>query len=159
MQIYPQLLSCTCDKTTKSIDETAQLMIKEMFKVIKTFKSTRDEGDLIYDIIPTQCILPKSLSEDKAKTKWEKFAEEKGIKKKKRSRMVYSEALKKWVPRYGSRSEQNLILQGGVVEVEQSISKMINEKKKRIAKNRKNAENNKKRALEAKKSKIKNSKN
>lgn len=156
MQIYPQLLSCTCDSASKPMNEMAQTMIKEMFKTIKTFKSTRVEGDLIYDIVPTQYVLPKSMSEDKAKTKWEKFAEEKGIKKKKRSRMVYSETLKKWVPRYGSQSEQNLILQGGVVEVEQSISKMINEKKKRIAKNKKNAENNKKRALETKRSKSKN---
>ena len=45
-----------------------------------------------------------------------------------------------------------MILQGGVVAVEQSMSKMIKDKKKRVAKNKKNADNNRKRALEAKKS-------
>jgi regulator of ribosome biosynthesis len=158
MQIYPQLLSCSIDNATKSMNETAQIMIKETFKTIKNFKSSRIEGDLIYEIVPNQYVLPKTMSEDKIKTKWEKFAEEKGIKKKTKSRMIYSENLKKWVPRYGSRSEQNLILQGGVVEVDQSISKMINEKKKRIAKNKKNAENNRKRALEIKKVESKNGK-
>ena len=39
-----------------------------------------------------------------ARTKWELFALEKGIKKKKRSRMVYSEELKDWVPRWGRGS-------------------------------------------------------
>ena len=152
MQIYPQLLCCSEENSNKSINETARYMINEMFKTIKSFKSTRYKGDLIYEIIPNTLVLPKTLSEDKSKTKWEKFAEEKGIKKKRRSRMVYSEDLKKWVPRYGSSSEKNLILQGGVVAVEQSMSKMIKDKKKRVAKNKKNADNNRKRALEAKKS-------
>lgn len=126
-------------------------MIKELFKTIKTCTSTRVEGDLIYEVVPTPYVLPKSLSEEKIKTKWEKFAEEKGIKRKTRSRMIFSEKFDKWVPRFGSRSEQNLILQGGVVEVEQSMSKMINEKKKRIAKNKKSAADNIKRSRDTKK--------
>lgn len=150
MESFPQLLTTVYKGGSKSMNATAQTMIKEFHKIIKAFPSTRKEGDLIFDITPKQYPLPKSYSEDKTKTKWEKFAEEKGIQKKKRSRMVYSEKFQKWMPRYGSRSEQNLILQGGVVEVDQSMSKMLNEKKKRIAKNKKNAENNRKRAKEVK---------
>jgi hypothetical protein len=155
LNIYPQYLTCTTSNAgsnnqsaNASLNAMAQNMLKDLFKTVKSFTSTRVEGDLIYEIVPTPFILPKSLSDEKSKTKWEKFAEEKGIKNKKRSRMVFSEKFSKWVPRFGSKSEQNLILQGGVVEVEGSISKMVNEKKKRVEKNKKNSENNKKREKE-----------
>ena len=41
-------------------------------------------------------------------TRWEKFAKEKGIKKKKRSRLVWSDEVKDWVPRHGRGSKNNL---------------------------------------------------
>lgn len=41
-------------------------------------------------------------------TRWEQFAKSKGIKKKKRSRLVYSEQVKDWVPRYGKNSKAQL---------------------------------------------------
>ena len=44
----------------------------------------------------------------KPKTKWELFAEKKGIKRKKRSRLVYSEELKDWVPRWGKGSAKKV---------------------------------------------------
>ena len=37
----------------------------------------------------------------KQMTRWEKFAQEKGIKKKKRDRMVWDERTKEWKPRWG----------------------------------------------------------
>lgn len=46
----------------------------------------------------------KPIPKVKAKTRWEKFAEEKGIQKRKRGRMVYDEASKDWVPRWGYKS-------------------------------------------------------
>jgi regulator of ribosome biosynthesis len=54
----------------------------------------------------TQTIFPRSrpLPSVKELTKWEKFAKDKGIKQKKRSRMVYSEITKSWVPRWGADS-------------------------------------------------------
>lgn len=50
--------------------------------------------------------LPRSkpLPKEKAKTRWEKFAEERGIQKKKRSRLVYDDISKDWVPRWGYKS-------------------------------------------------------
>lgn len=122
----------------------ASEMIKELIAAIKTNQSTRIDGDLIYSIDSSEkYVLPKADEEEKQMTKWQKFALEKGIAPKKKSRMVFSEKFNKWLPRYGSRSEQNQILQGGAVEVEQSMSKMINEKKKRVLKNKKNQEKNK----------------
>lgn len=45
----------------------------------------------------------------KPQTKWEIFAKKKGImKKKKRSRLVYSEELKDWVPRWGKNSVKKI---------------------------------------------------
>ena len=41
------------------------------------------------------------VPEPKPETKWEKFAEKKGIQKKKRSKMVWDEATQQWAPRYG----------------------------------------------------------
>ena len=55
--------------------------------------------------------LPRMLAYNpsKYKTKWEKFAEEKGIKKKtKRSRLVYNEEIKDWVPRWGKDSVKKI---------------------------------------------------
>ena len=50
-------------------------------------------------------VLPraKHIPEEKPKTKWEKFAEEKGIlsKKRKRDRMIWDELHQEWRPRYG----------------------------------------------------------
>lgn len=56
-------------------------------------------------------MLPRLNKYDNTKiwTKWEKFAEEKGIKKKtKRSRLVWSEELKDWVPRWGWNSVKHI---------------------------------------------------
>lgn len=43
----------------------------------------------------------KPLPKPPAPTRWEKFAKEKGIVKKKRERMIYDELQQKWMPRYG----------------------------------------------------------
>lgn len=43
----------------------------------------------------------KPLPVEKAKTRWEKFAESKGIVKKKRSKMVWDEDTQQWAPRWG----------------------------------------------------------
>ena len=43
----------------------------------------------------------KPLPAPKPLTRWEKFAKEKGIVKRKRSKMVWDEAEQKWLPRYG----------------------------------------------------------
>ena len=51
-------------------------------------------GDEISSSLP----LP---SMEKPKTKWEQFAEEKGIKKRKRSKMVFDEQQDEWKRRHG----------------------------------------------------------
>ena len=51
----------------------------------------------------------KPIPKEEAKTKWEKFREERGLPpRKKRSRLVYDEATGDWVPRWGKGSIKKL---------------------------------------------------
>ncbi len=43
----------------------------------------------------------KPLPKPKPPTKWEKFAAEKGIVKKKKTKLVWDEVVNRWVPRFG----------------------------------------------------------
>ena len=51
---------------------------------------------------PTE-ILPREKPIPKAKplTKWESYAKEKGIQKQKKSKLVWDDVVKEWVPRFG----------------------------------------------------------
>ena len=145
MKIYQQYLTVSADGLSPSINAGAQKMLQTLFAQIKSSKSSRKDGNLVYEIVSTEYHLPRSVNEEKIKTKWERFAESKGIKNRKKSQLVYSEELKKWIHRWGSQSLNNMKLQGGIIEVEQSISKLKKEKLSRIAKNRKNMKANRKR--------------
>ena len=51
----------------------------------------------------------RTMPTEQGLTRWEKFAKEKGIKKKsKRSKLVYNEELQDWVPRYGKYSTKKV---------------------------------------------------
>eukprot|EP01066_Platyproteum_vivax_P014363 Platyproteum_vivax@DN6432_c0_g1_i1.p1 len=70
-----------------------------------------DEGAMV--VLPklaTNFKLPreKPLPQKKAKTRWEKFAEQNRIDKKKRSRLMWSEASQSYMPRWGARSAKKL---------------------------------------------------
>lgn len=146
MQIYQQLLTAVVDTQTSNINETGAKMVKEMTAQIKNNKSSRINGTLAYELTITPYIFPKSVDEKKIETKWESFRQMKGIKKRKKTNLEYSEDAKKWLPKWGSKSISNQIMQGGVVQVEKSISKLKREKKERIAKNLKNRDANRRRA-------------
>lgn len=142
---FQQLLAVTTDKPCPSINNSASEMIKALISQIKTNKTSRKGGELVHEITRTDCHFPLTLNKEKTKTRWQLFAESKGLKMKKKSKLVYNEELKKWIPRWGSGSLSNMKLQSGVVEVEQSISKMKKEKTKRVTQNLKNRNANKKR--------------
>mmetsp|Transcript_18756 Transcript_18756/g.32547 ORF Transcript_18756/g.32547 Transcript_18756/m.32547 type:complete len:351 (-) Transcript_18756:36-1088(-) len=85
--------------------------------VHKLFQLPRDHRDKhlaegkIHGVLvklPTpQTKLPraKPLPKPREDTKWQKFAREKGISKKKRDRMVWDEESHTWIPRYGYKSK------------------------------------------------------
>jgi regulator of ribosome biosynthesis len=77
----------------------------------------QEKEDLDYDKAPDELTLPeaiitlpRSLPIPVAKplTKWEKYKQEKGIVQRKRSRMVYSEEIGDWVPRWGRGSMKKI---------------------------------------------------
>jgi len=108
---------------------------------------TSEVGQLV--LIPTEEIfqLPRAFKvpEPKAETKWEKFAKEKGIKNKKRERMVYDEAHEEFRPRYGYKRANNGIEDMPIVEIKAGQDPYKDpwtearvDKKNRIKKNLKN---------------------
>ena len=60
----------------------------------------------------------KKIPEPKSETKWEKFAKEKGIKKKKKERMVWNEQTQQFAPAWGyKRVAGGGIEEAGYVEI------------------------------------------
>ena len=81
--------------------ERVQLMIRKVFTLPDAGRP-KDGGRLV--MLPDMTTpLPreKPVPKPKPQTKWEAFAEKKGIVKKKRSRMLYDEDSESYKPRYG----------------------------------------------------------
>ena len=88
----------------------------------------KEKEDIDYDKAPDELTLPeailtlpRSLPIPVAKplTKWEKYKKEKGITQRKRARMVYSEEVGDWVPRWGL---------GSVKKIQDSMNWVMEEK-------------------------------
>lgn len=107
-------------------------------------------------ILPSETtLLPRThkIPEPKPETKWEKFAREKGIKKKKKERMVYDEQTQEFKPRFGYKRINNGLEDIPIVEVKQGQDPYADpweedrkNKKERIDKNKKNQLQNMKKA-------------
>ena len=76
-----------------------------------------EKEDLDYDKAPDELTLPENIITlprslpipiQKPMTKWEKYKMEKGITQRKRGRMVYSEEVGDWVPRWGKGSVKHI---------------------------------------------------
>jgi len=84
----------------------------------------------------------KKAPKGKAVTKWEQYARDKGIQRKKKKKKVWDETLKRWVPRWGMRKNQAEKEKNWVMEVpvtsdpyEDQFAKAADAKKERVAKN------------------------
>ena len=108
---------------TKQANENFGSFLKECLKIREICESRRnnlDEDLQTHDFTRStfeinmpdpKTIFPrhKKIPLVKTETKWEKFAKDKGINKIKRSRMVWDDTKKDWVPRWGFKSiKQNL---------------------------------------------------
>lgn len=87
-----------------------------LFELLKN-QQGNDKEDIDYDKSPDELTLPEPIITlprslpipvSKPLTKWEKYKKEKGIIQRKRSRMVYSEAVNDWVPRWGKGSKKQI---------------------------------------------------
>lgn len=106
------------------------------------------DGEKVLKLPDATTILPraKSVPKPKEPTKWERFARDKGIKSKSsktREKLVWDDATRKWVPRYGYNKVKNEYEKNWLIEVPDQadpnadyFSKMQEDKKERIAKNK-----------------------
>ena len=82
----------------------------------------------------------KPVPKPKPLTKWEKYAKEKGIQKQKKSKLVWDDVVKEWVPRFGYKKAQAEVEKNWVMEYKEGSNqdpreKAIEEKRERVAKN------------------------
>jgi hypothetical protein len=102
--------------------QTSEALIHQLLRTCPITRST-DDGNLQLTLPSPSTPLPreKSVPKEKEKSKWEKFAEKKGIKAKRREgKLEFDEESKSWKPRYGYKGKK---ASGGVeadwiVEVE-----------------------------------------
>ncbi len=86
----------------------------------------------------------KRVPEPKGLTVWERFAKEKGIKNKKRERMVFDEQTEEYKPRFGYKGVNKGVEEHAVIEVKEGDDPYADpweaarrEKKEKISKNEK----------------------
>ncbi|CAK4015633.1 ribosomal biogenesis regulatory [Lecanosticta acicola] len=92
----------------KTAQSCAQALINQLLTTCPIKRSDED-GGLQIDLPAPETQLPreKPVPKEKEKTKWEKFAEKKGIKaKKKDGKLVFDEAKGDWVPKYGYKGKK-----------------------------------------------------
>nr|CAG4648202.1 EOG090X0CBY [Moina brachiata] len=79
--------------------DNVQLLINQIFQL----PTTKVDNEVVIKLPEPTTRLPRAKPVPKAKvlTKWEKYAKEKGITQRKKSKMEFDEELKKWVPTYG----------------------------------------------------------
>ncbi|KAJ3215210.1 Rhodanese- sulfurtransferase [Dinochytrium kinnereticum] len=119
--------------------KNAQMIFNEIFSL----PTTSSEDGVMAMLPPPKALLPRSkpVPSAKPKTRWEQFAQAKGIQKKKRSRMVLDESSGEYRPRYGYQSTGNM--DDWIVEVPQNADqtedqyeKKAKAKSERISKNK-----------------------
>lgn len=106
------------------------------------------EGEKVLKMPEPSTILPraKPVPKPKEPTKWERFARGKGIKSnssKKRDNLVWDDASRKWVPRFGYNKVRNEEQKDWLIEIPDQadpnvdyFAKKKEDKKERIAKNK-----------------------
>lgn len=89
----------------------AQRCVQELFNHVFELPATQSEVGPLADLPPPSTPIPreKSLPKEKPLTKWEKYAKDKGIKKQKKSRMVWDETAREYRPRWGAGRANNTL--------------------------------------------------
>jgi len=139
----------------RSARENMQLLTNRLYGLLATSESK----STIRLPAPTT-VLPreKPLPEAKAETRWEKFANAKGIVKKKRSKMVWDEEKQIWAPRYGFGRANNPKdkLQDWLIEAKPGDDPSVDpfeargqERKKKLTKQKEQQERNRREASHA----------
>jgi regulator of ribosome biosynthesis len=129
----------------ENMDSVSRDNVQLLFNHLFQLPTSRKDGEVIAVLPKPTTVLPREKPVPKAKalTTWEKFAKAKGIKKEKKSRMVFDENSGEYKPRYGYKSAKNEEMNQWCVEVpdnadpfEDQFQKMHQEKKERVSKNK-----------------------
>jgi len=162
MTLYDDNVIDPDEERNARVRDAAQLFINDIWT---NSEHVNIGGDICakLPVVQKNIILPreKPLPAEKTKTKWELFAETKGIVKRKKSRMEFDEETKKWIPTWGYGSKRSRKSKEWAIEVPDHVDphtdmfeKRSNERKERISKNefqrlRNIARNSKKGATDA----------
>lgn len=131
----------------KGATQTTALLIRELWQLPNEQTS---EGP-VASLPKATLILPreKPVPEPKPQTRWEKFAEQKGIENKKRGRMVWNDETQQWAPRYGYKRANDDGADWPIMEVKAGDDPNADpwtlrkqEKKARVDKNETNRQRN-----------------
>ncbi|CAG0889302.1 unnamed protein product [Darwinula stevensoni] len=120
--------------------DNTQLLVNRFFSL------PREEVDGVRTVkLPegtTRIPREKPIPKPKPLTKWQRYAKEKGIQKRKKTKLVWDEELKQWVPRFGYKKVKAEKTKNWVMEVpdgkdpmEDQFAKQAEAKRERIAKN------------------------
>lgn len=105
--------------------DCAQGLINQLLSACPISRS-QDDGNLQITLPTPTTQLPreKPVPKEKEKTKWEKFAEKKGIKaKRKEGKLVFDEARGEWVPKYGYKGKNKGADGDWLVEVDEKAER------------------------------------
>ncbi|TKY90220.1 hypothetical protein EX895_000218 [Sporisorium graminicola] len=140
--INPNPLTSTSSSKLLSLTrDGVQSLVNKIF----TLPVTRDpENGPLASLPAFTSKLPreKSMPKPKPMTKWEKFAKQKGIQSRKKDKMVYDEATKEWVPRWGFKGANKDLEEQWIHELKNNgntdMDPAKTAKKERLAKKQKN---------------------
>ena len=130
--------SPTNEELTSLARDNVQLLLNDVWKL----PTERVEDAIVVELPYGKTVIPREKPIPKAKplTKWEQYAKEKGIEKKKKSKLVWDDKVKEWIPRFGykkakAETEKNWLVEYKEGEDQDPREKMIEEKRERVAKN------------------------
>ncbi|XP_023015633.1 ribosome biogenesis regulatory protein homolog [Leptinotarsa decemlineata] len=120
--------------------DNAQLLVNQIWDL----PTERVDGIVVGKFPPQKTVLPrmKPVPRPKPLTKWQQFAKDKGIQKKKKNKLSWDEQLRKWVPTYGfkraqSEKEKSWLLEvpGNADPMEDQFAKKSQATSEKVAKN------------------------
>ena len=121
--------------------DNTQLLLNAIFDL----DTERVEDAVTAKFPPPTFILPreKPVPKPKPMTKWEKYAKDKGIeKKKKKDRLVWDDVVQKWIPQFGYKKAQAEADKNWAIPVkhnhdpnEDPYEKLAEDKREKVAKN------------------------
>nr|CAG4647358.1 EOG090X0CBY [Megafenestra aurita] len=120
--------------------DNVQLLMNQIFQL----PTVKVDNEIVVKLPAPSTRLPRAKPAPKAKelSKWEKYAKEKGITQRKKTKATWDEELKKWVPRYGfkkvlAEKEKNWVVElpGNAHDSVDPIALKKTKKQETVAKN------------------------